>query len=651
MSRVTPLLTPVLLVSLLTQAIAATTRPGSGGGGGGNNDPVALVPPAGLGWTPSVTVFRTPSGVYSTNYDPAPFLVEGAPGVTTYYVDADSPTDGVGSAADPKNNLRTITSSGLTSASKLLVKAKGKFYYGVTGTAFTYAGQMQLEAWGANECRITQETHPTLFPWVWTDEGGGVWSSPTPASHLNYTTVVNSTDINSNAVYPHAASLAACQATPGTVWFQAGTPNKYYVHTAAGTSPATGHLLIGGGGNACEAVNRGFNQRLMFRNVNFVGGDTAFSITGVSGAYTRRNDLIGCKFLHARTGGAFTGYTDAEIYLYQCTAGPSKFDGFSYGADTGVVPKVIEIECVGRNCGLLSTGANQGSTLHSGAKALRVNGLYYGAGDQEAADVNAGTRAWNVGCTFGPERAAGKFGYYLGNDGGDVQAWMDGCTFIGVTTVMSAFNGAHIWCTNMPAPTTHTVSGSGVVTDYAGNVYPPYVPPAVPQPAIVAISANFTVAPSPVTGWTRITKVGGTNGTLERAATTATPLVASWTLLHCDPTELAGYLVGVSKAAGPFGSGGITGGWGPNGGAGGNAAIVWWRTGAYAGNYTARVAGAVYGAARNVAGYVQTFLGADKTQNPINNIDYTSGVDDTAVPYVFDCMISGIGQYIDVKLT
>lgn len=602
---------------------------------------VMLPPPVGLGWTPPISVFRSPSGIYSTNYDAiTPLLVEGDSGVTTFYVDADTGNEAnPGTAASPKASLRTISSSGI---SKLLIKARGKFYYGITGTVFGGADRLQVEAWGGAELRITQETHPTLAPWVWTNETGGVWSSPVPNSWFGYTTVINSTDPESTAAYPQAASLAACQATAGTVFYQTGSPNKYYVHTATGSSPATGHLLIGGGGNAAE-YSAPDNSRHLYRGVTFLGGDGAYAVVGYAIPNTRL-DFQNCKFLHARTGSAFAHYSNAMVYLYCCTAGPSKFDAFAYGGQAGSNCYAIEIECIGRYAGD-AAGPNQGSTSHTGSKTLRVNGQYYSNRDQQVADVNASTRAWLLGCTIGPEFSSGSVGYQAGNDGGDMQAWLDGCVIAGTTTEMQAFNGAHIWIANMAAPTTHTVTGTGVVSYYDGTVIPPFTPPAPSQPAIIAANANFTVADSPVTGWKRITKVGGTNGTLERAAYTATELVVNWSLLVRDVSEAAYYVAGVSKLAGS----GIYG-HGPNGA--GSGTVLYFVNDAYAGANDARQTGVSNGLSRIVTGsggYPTHFHGDSYLTTSVYT-QFGLATSDALQPVIFDCDIANIGGYIDVKI-
>jgi hypothetical protein len=616
------------------------------GGGGDGSLPV----PAGLVWTPPISVYRSAVGVYSTNYDPSPILAEGGPGVTTYYVDADTGSESnPGTSALPKASLRTITSSGMGAASKLLVKARGKFYAGITGSSFNYAGTMQFESWGGAECRITMETSPA-YPWVWTNETGGVWSSPIPASWFGYTTVLSGTNPATATPYPQAATLAACQATAGTSIYQAGTPNKYFVHTLDGTSPATGHILLGGVGNACESLGRGYAQRIMYRGVDFIGGDAAFAITGVDGGL-RRHDFIGCRFWHGRTNAALHVDSDSKVYSYQCTAGPSKFDGFAYSATQGSPGQFVEIECLGINAGYVSTGANQGSTIHSGVKILRVNGQYYGNSDQQIADVNANTASWNLGCTIGPERFAGSDGIHAGNDGGNTQMYLDGCSFAGMTYQIRATANTHVWFTNMAAPTTAVSEGTGLVTDYAGVVVPSYTPPIPPvgQPAITAINANFTVAASPVAGWTRITKVAGTAGTMERAAT-STQLQPGWSVFMRDVAETAAFRAGVSKLAGPYGDAGLYGGGYDNSG---NTYFRFYNAGTYAA-YITRSIGSSYGVSRRTAGtsdgYPGTFIGDDPTVADFSTI-YGLGATEAGNPVIFDCAISGIGHYIDVKIT
>lgn len=433
----------------------------------GDSGPALLTVPTGFNWTPPINIYRSSAGVYSTDYDPTPFLVEGAPGVTTYYVDSATGSAGnPGTAASPKAALVAISAGRI---SKLLIKARGKFYGGVTSPIQMGHDELCVEAWGGAACLITTEPAPT-FPMVWTDETGGVWSAPSPQTLQNGIAVYSGTDVETAVRYTLAASLAACQATPGTFFRETG-PIKHYVHTLDGTSPATGHLIIGTNSSA-QAINVSsfaYAQRVQFHGVDFRGGNTAFSILGDS-AFTKTIELINCTFKLADNFGALNCSGTSTVITYGCTAGPTRFDGFSYstasGGVGGNVVKSFEINNIGRNCGITSA-ANQGSTTHFTGQAVRVNCQYYENANDQVADVGANTRSWNLGCTFGPHGigTTNYVGVQAGNDGTDVRIWLDGCTFDDVAYEVSAASGGTIYYKNMTAPAVEP-SSTGTVTTY-----------------------------------------------------------------------------------------------------------------------------------------------------------------------------------------
>jgi len=256
------------------------TAPGSGGGG-----PLPI--PAGFDWTPPVSVFRSSDGVYSTDYDPTPFLVEGDPGVTTFYVDGDTGSDAnPGTAVSPKKSLVPISGGRVN---KLLIKARGTFYGGYTSPVQVGHDELCVEAWDGAYCAITTLPSPTA-PFVWTDEGGGVWSAPPMFSGFNGINPYAGTDIETLQKYPLAASLAACQATPGTHFRETVPSIKHYVHTLDGTRPGDRYTRFLGNVIAAQSFSTAafaFNQRLAFHGITFMGGPTAFNVLGTTALQKR----------------------------------------------------------------------------------------------------------------------------------------------------------------------------------------------------------------------------------------------------------------------------------------------------------------------------------------------------------------------------
>jgi hypothetical protein len=411
-------------------------------------------------------VYYTEALGYYTDYDPTPFLVEGAPGVTTVYVDGDTGNDAnPGTSASPKKSLATATTGRIA---KLLIKARGTFYVGYTTNIQTAHDELCVEAWGGAACVLTTEGNPSALFLTWTDEGGGVWSAPAPWAFFNNINPYLGTDIETLVRYPSAANLATCLATSGT-WFRATGPIKHYINTG-GASPATGHTIFGCNG-ALQTINnaaRAYVQRIQFVGLTFRGGDTPCTVAG-SNTHSKQIEFVSCAFQHANNFAALHTTGNSVVITYGCTAGPSAFDGFSYttasGSTGGDVPNGVEINNTGRNNGAVS-GANQGSTSHFGGKVIRVNCTFRNNSNQQMADVGIGTRSWNVGCTFGPRGISGSEALVTaGNDGTSVLMWLDGCTFDAAAPDLLIDGGATIYYKNMPTPSLKAGS-AGTLTTY-----------------------------------------------------------------------------------------------------------------------------------------------------------------------------------------
>ena len=137
-----------------------------------------------------------------------------------------------------------------------------------------------------------------------------------------------------------------------------------------------------------------------------------------------------CVFA-ASIDNAFRVFGANIIILERCTARDSKTaDGFNYHQHNGIIPKIIEINCLGYNNGLDSANdINNGSTIHDAEKIIRVNTFAWNNKGPNFADVTTGTESWNMGC-IGFASASGiknlgpiDFGFNAGN----VKVWMDGC--------------------------------------------------------------------------------------------------------------------------------------------------------------------------------------------------------------------------------
>lgn len=112
-----------------------------------------------------------------------------------------------------------------------------------------------------------------------------------------------------------------------------------------------------------------------------------------------------CKFDYSKGEHSLGGFCakGGSYYMVKCEASYNYYDGFNYHkTENGYIPHVTEIACKGFFNGSLPVESDyysdNGSTIHDGAKAIRLNCEYgYNRGGN-IADVNPGTVSWNIGC-------------------------------------------------------------------------------------------------------------------------------------------------------------------------------------------------------------------------------------------------------------
>lgn len=206
-------------------------------------------------------------------------------------------------------------------------------------------------------------------------------------------------------MYPLAASLAACVATPGTYWTDNVTS---YVHTLDGRSPDDNLKLLLASSQVIEA--NGTAPFYYIEGIKFFGSN-------VYGALQIRHltedalpptvvYLNRCEFAYNQTptgGGNGLGLINLkEVWVWDSHAHDNWADGLNYhtNAASFAKMKVFQYNCNGFNNGFYnSTIINNGSTVHDGITILRIGGLYWNNRGPNVADVNFNTKSYNVGVT------------------------------------------------------------------------------------------------------------------------------------------------------------------------------------------------------------------------------------------------------------
>lgn len=494
-----------------------------------------LSPPVALGWTPPVNVYRSGSGTastFSTDYDPAAARAawESAyPGFTTWYVDGvtgNNNNDGA-SAATPVRSIDLAMKMGQDTgaAFKVIVgsgsKAAPKQYkYNATQAR---SGQATNNAtWRDSWCSVVVTVPCMVIP----DTAGGRFDNINLASGISFTTTtdanifkaVNGTnlvDFSSRSRLGGGRPLVPLILTPADAnnpWpeinteatrlsaLNDGTGDNYGVGVYWRDTSANTYVRLWDGRNPTSSLNTNLfgadNSNCSntlrptgafsyyFEGANMLAGKTgAINILAPSG-FRPNLQCVDCTFVGGTaigvlmTDGAAT--TDGvDSILVRCEASGGGLDGFNYHSSN----RSVEIDCEaywnGREFAGSEGFANNGTTQHETAAALRVNGRYLYSQDRSVHDVGT-SKSWNLGCVAGTRRAAAggaggadgasSMAWCCGHPNGSVtRMWMDACAvragpWGAAHYPIACYASATLNYANMDAPTGNP--GAGTIQPY-----------------------------------------------------------------------------------------------------------------------------------------------------------------------------------------
>lgn len=177
---------------------------------------------------------------------------------------------------------------------------------------------------------------------------------------------------------------------------------------------------------------------LYIENVNFIGGNNVLQIDLVqsNNLYLKNVSLSFGNYSY--NGLTVTG--GKNVIVQNCQAYNNGYDGFNYhvGKDKSL-PLITEINCTafenGSDKGTSGTKSNNGTTTHDGITSIRVNGVYARNDGGNVADVNEGTKSWNIGCS--------AFESYQGKDfqtASGSYMWLEDCIAYGSEYSINSYN-------------------------------------------------------------------------------------------------------------------------------------------------------------------------------------------------------------------
>lgn len=435
-----------------------------------DNTPVLLSPPEGFDWTPPVNIYRSPSGVYSTDFNADDWKVPATDDIWVSPTGSD--TAGNGTEESPYRGIRKALQEAAARADvpyNIFVHA-GEYQNGINFSNTQCDRDINLIAVGGRAL-CTNKSPITS----WSADGTGTYVAAR-------TNAFDVRDARFPVTWPDGAQtpqlltkvadLATCQATPAS-WHSDGA--SVWVHLQDGREPDAGP---GGDVGVIIAGNIGVfshARRYFIQGFDFEGGTLhQINTQPPAGVQITRLVVDDCthRFQRTNTGKGINVRAVETAILHNCRAYEMEGDAFSYSQVSAGNPSAnaVEINCRAYKCGYPTTSAGiiNGSTTHADCRIVRVNSVYRDTFGPVVADINR-TQNWCLGVDAQNSlQASGDSqdsSFQAGNPTGDtVKTWLDGCVTGGAHFDIYAGSGCQVLYRNMELPA--SVGGSGVIDTY-----------------------------------------------------------------------------------------------------------------------------------------------------------------------------------------
>ncbi len=401
--------------------------------------------PAGWGWAHGLTIQRKGRRFRAQGFD----ITGLAPTGKTYYVkkggnDADSGADWDHALA------KVLTAIQKPDVDRIYI---GAGVYDRTDGTQGIALTRSCSIIGVGDVKLTGRQSGL----VWVKEGGLNFTYSTTRSSVGKVLDVAQVDANGDYLeYIQQADANAVDANAGS-WYLDGA-NKLWVRCVDDRAP-DGNIWV-----MLTSRNGNFDGdiHVYCENLDFIGGYAGIEFDNTGAGQTGEFYAKNCKFRHAGGNGLeITG--QSLVVLQGCLAAKNSSDGLNYKALNGVIPKVIEIDCVSRDNGATGDDDN-GTSMHDGGSIIRLNGQYYRNKGPNVAD-SAALESWNLGSLAHSSQASVAGARIDFNAlGGSGVMWLDRCS--AHTSENSIAAGAGSTVHRRKANVTGVVGGAGVNDEY-----------------------------------------------------------------------------------------------------------------------------------------------------------------------------------------
>ena len=350
---------------------------------------VVLEEPDGFSWKTSQLhgkIMTDNNGTYHVDYD---VVVNKNDLGTVAYVSPNGSDSNAGTINAPLANISTAYNNGANT----IYLMSG--IYKRTQTLYGVEINRNINIIGLSDDVIIA---PAVSNISFTSHSNNVWSGS--ASFLsNIVDITNKTADGHYIKYEAKTTAADVQATEGSWAIVSGV---LYVHTIGDVEPTTanGILLLHSGQSTPTPMFKLTGGNLYLENLTVIEGASPLHAQKQENGSIVRVYGKNCKFFYSRsTNNDVVMLQGISLSVFQnCEASFGLKDGFNYHEEQGIIPKAIEINCIGIGNGNVEDGNDQGSTIHDGGKIIRVKDICahnYGA---NFADQGSDTESWNIGC-------------------------------------------------------------------------------------------------------------------------------------------------------------------------------------------------------------------------------------------------------------
>lgn len=414
-------------------------------------------------------VYKRPdSRFFFTTMDLQPILSEDDPTAFVQYVDVATGNDAnAGTSTAPLKSIN-VALDNAASGSRAVIKVKGGVYPYDNCWKSSAPGAAVLQVVSWDGAQVVSSMHDSGL--TWTLGTSSTYSATFTENVVNVFDAHVLTSDGDYSILTLAASLAACQATPGS-YFITGT--TIYVHAVDGRAPDANLRVYKRRADGFADYNGRWtklNGQMYLENVAFEGGVWPFYTELSSSSYTQAVYGRSCTFKYGANSAPIVNGN--VLCLWQsCIAAWNATDGFHYNPLFGSIPASgIEQDCIGRWNGLGGGSVNNNSSNHGGW-TIRIStrtgvGDYHHAEHRGIHDITdtADSLTWNLGITSRDSRNSfANFTCGLGS--GAPKMWNDTCTSSGAAIDQEAQAGATIYDSAFIGSAVNV--GSGTITTYA----------------------------------------------------------------------------------------------------------------------------------------------------------------------------------------